>query len=304
MNLARRLLPDLVSLHAFECAARHGSFTRAAAELNLTQSAISRQIKDLEQHLGTLLFERVRQRVVLSEDGKRFLPDARKLLQQTENMMLRAMASADARQTLSVATLPTFGSRWLSPRLPDFASHHSGVILNVASRSAPFDFEEEDFDIAIHYGQPVWARASCIYLCGEAVLPVCSPKLLDEAAGDKELSSDWLTSQPLLHLATRPKLWSQWFELANVQADEAYRGHRFDQFAMIIEAALAGMGYALVPRYLIEQELRIGTLKVAVDLPMETENSYYVVTPETKQTLPLAIQFTEWLLGQVGSELI
>lgn len=301
MNLARRYLPDLGALQAFECAARHGSFTRAASELSLTQSAVSRQVKDLEQHLGTLLFERVRQRVVLSDDGKRFLPEARKLLQQSEATMLRAMASADARQTLSIATLPTFGSRWLSPRLPHFVASHPGMILNIGSRSAPFDFDEEDFDLAIHYGQPVWARATSIYLCSETIIPVASRPLLETLPQLQGIMTPaLLAEQPLLQLATRPKLWSQWFTLAGVEARTAFRGHRLDQFSMIIEAAIAGMGYALVPRYLIETELRTGALAVVVDLPMETENSYYVVTPETKQTLPLAQHFTDWLLGQVG----
>ena len=301
MNLSRRYLPDLGALQAFECAARHGSFTRAAGELSLTQSAVSRQVKDLEQHLGTLLFERVRQRVVLSDDGKRFLPEARKLLQQSEATMLRAMASADARQTLSVATLPTFGSRWLSPRLPHFVASHPGTVLNIGSRSAPFDFEDEDFDLAIHYGQPVWARATSIYLCSETIIPVASRALLNASPRPQGIITPaGLADQPLLQLATRPKLWSQWFAMAGVEAHTAFRGHRLDQFSMIIEAAISGMGYALVPRYLIETELRTGALEVVVDLPMQTENSYYVVTPETKQTLPLAQAFTDWLLGQVS----
>lgn len=301
MNLARRFLPDLQALQAFEAAARHCSFTRAAAELHLTQSAISRQIKDLEGQLGTLLFERVRQRVILSEGGKRLLPEARRLLQQGEITMLRALASTDARQSLNIATLPTFGSRWLSPRLPLFVAKHPGTVLTVGSRSAPFDFDEEDFDVAIHYGQPVWARATSIYLCSEQILPVASPALARDGKGASAMiKAEDLAEQPLLHLATRPKLWNQWFAHAGANAQTAFRGHRFDQFSMIIEAAIAGMGYALLPRYLIETELRTGALVIAVDQPMETENSYYVVTPDAKQTLPLALQFTDWLLSQVN----
>ncbi|QPC91693.1 LysR family transcriptional regulator [Mesorhizobium sp. INR15] len=296
MILSRKLMPDLIAIQAFECAARHASFTHAARELNLTQSAVSRQVKDLEGHLGTLLFERVRQRVVLSEDGQRFLPEARKLLQQAEETMLRAMSSADARSSLSVATLPTFGSRWLSPRLPDFLRQHPGVVLNVGSRSAPFDFEEENFEVAIHYGQPVWARATCTYLCSESILPVAGGALL---MSKQAMTPADLLHQPLLHLATRPRLWSQWLEWAGLPGETAYRGHRFDQFAMIIEAAVAGMGYALLPRYLIEQELRSGELRVVLDLPMRTENSYYVVVPDAMSTNPLRQDFTAWLLTQV-----
>src|SRR5258708_7574793 len=216
MTLSRRVLPDLVAVQAFECAARHGSFTRAGQELNLTQSAISRQIGDLEKHLGARLFERIRQRVVLSDDGRRFLPEARKVLQQTEQMMLRAMSSADARHSLSIAALPTFGSRWLSPRLFDFLRQHPGTILNVGARSSPFDFNEENFDLAIHYGQPIWAGGTCTYLCSESILPVASPALL--RPGSRLAPAD-LLELSLLHLATRPKLWSQWFELAGLSTE-------------------------------------------------------------------------------------
>lgn len=117
MNPSRSLVPDLVVLQAFESAARHGNFTRAAAELNLTQSAISRQVKTLEEQLGTLLFERIRQRAVLSDAGRQLLPSVRKLLTQAEDMVLRARAGADGSDILSIATLPTFGNRWLLPRL-------------------------------------------------------------------------------------------------------------------------------------------------------------------------------------------
>lgn len=298
MTLSRRLVPDLVAIQAFECAARHGSFTRAGHELNLTQSAISRQIKELENHLGTRLFERIRQRVVLSRSGQRFLPEARKLLQQTEETMLRAMSAADAGSSLSIATLPTFGSRWLSPRLPQFLRLYPDAVFNVGSRSAPFDFEDENFELAIHYGQPVWARGACTYLCSESVLPVASPgrRLADQDAA--VLPAD-LVDKPLLHLATRPKLWGQWFELTGISPDMAYRGHRFDQISMIIEAATAGIGYALVPRYLIERELKSGALHVVVDLPMKTENSYYVVVPEAKTPSSICRNFVSWLVSEV-----
>lgn len=301
MTLSRKLIPDLVAIQAFECAARHQSFTQAGRELNLTQSAISRQIKDLENHLGTRLFERIRQRVVLSASGQRLLPEARKLLQQTEETMLRTMSSAEAGSSLSIATLPTFGSRWLSPRLPEFLSLYPDTVFNVGSRSAPFDFEDENFELAIHYGQPVWARGTCTYLCNESILPVASPSRKLAGQGAAITPAD-LVDRPLLHLATRPKLWGQWFEHTDLSPEMAYRGHRFDQFSMIIEAATAGMGYALLPRYLIEQELKSGALQVVVDLPMKTENSYYVVVPESKMSSPIARNFVSWLIGQVQRE--
>lgn len=297
MKLSRRLIPDVTTLQAFECAARHGSFTQAANELNLTQSAVSRQIKDLEEQLGVLLFERVRQRVVLSEDGRRFLPEVRKLLHQTEETMLRAMSAARSDHSLTIATLPTFGSRWLTPRIPAFLKRYPGTVLNVASRSAPFDFDEESFDLAIHYGQPVWARATCSYLCSEVILPAASPELLQHwrLSEPKDLEA-----APLMHLATRPKLWAQWFEINGGTAETAYRGHRFDQFSMVIEAAVAGLGFALLPRYLIEQELATGRLAVVFDRPMQTDNSYYLVVPEGKLENSLSQAFRAWIATEVN----
>ncbi|RDJ06084.1 LysR family transcriptional regulator [Rhizobium grahamii] len=297
MTLPRKLMPDLTTLQSFESAARHGNFTTAALELNLTQSAVSRQIKDLETQLGVLLFERVRQRAILSEAGKRLLPEARRLLHQTEEMMIRAASGATA--TLSLATLPTFGSRWLTPRLPNFLATHPGSLVDIASRSEPFDFEEEGFDLAIHYGQPIWARATCTFLCDEKIVPVASPSLLQS---DPVASAAELVDKPLLHLATRPRLWRQWFEHCDIDADPSYRGNRFDQFSMIIEAASVALGFALLPLYLIEQELSSGKLKIVVDRPMSTENNYYVVTPDGKREHALGLAFTAWLLSQVGNK--
>src|SRR5690606_7108782 len=184
-------------------------------------------------------FERVRKRVVLSEHGRRLLPEVRRLLHQSEEMVVRARASAQAVDTLTLACLPTFASRWLMPRLPGFMERHPGTVIDVASRAAPFDFAAEGFDLAIHYGQPVWAHATCTYLCSEVILPVARPALIEAAAlaGPQDLAG-----QPLLHLATRPKQWAQWFEFNGLDGDDAYRGNRFDQFAMIIEAAASGMG--------------------------------------------------------------
>ncbi|MEW9805555.1 LysR substrate-binding domain-containing protein [Mesorhizobium marinum] len=296
MTLSRALIPDLGKLQAFESAARHGSVTQAGRELSLTQSTVSRQIGELERQLGVLLFERVRQRVVLSEAGRKFLPDARKLLQQGEAAMLRAMAGSKA-SLLRLATLPTFGARWLTPRLPGFLAAHPQVVLDIASRSEPFDLEEQGFDAAIHYGQPVWANATCRYVCQEVIVPVASPVLAGHA---EPQTAETLAQLPLLHLATRPKAWSDWFALAGVETTASYQGHRFDQFAMVIEAASAGLGVALLPLYLIEQELQGGQLRVVVDRPLPTENGYHFVMPNGKLDQPAANALYRWIVSEVG----
>lgn len=297
MDARRRLIPDIVTLQAFECAARHGNFTRAAEELNLTQSAISRQISELEAQTGMLLFERIRRRVILSDAGRKFLPDVQRLLQQSEQLMVRAVTSGASSTSLSIATLPTFGSRWLTPRLHKFMKLYPDTILNVGVRSHPFDFDEEPFDLAIHYGQPVWAHGSCTFLCNEVIVPVaCSNFVKTQRIENVQQ----LLSMPLLHVATRPKLWSEWFEMQGISSESAYRGCRFDQFSMIIEAAISGMGIALLPKYLIEGELASGKLTVLFDVPLQTEKSYFIARPEGRPDNQLVKAFQNWLLDQVG----
>ena len=294
--MRRRLIPDIVNLQAFECAARHQNFSRAAEELNLTQSAVSRQIGELEQQTGLKLFERVRQRVVLSEAGLRLLPEVKDLLLRSERLMIGAVASGQMKLSLKVATLPTFGTRWLVPRLGQFLDEHRDVAITVESRSKPFSFDEDNFDLAIHYGLPAWAGAVATFLCSETVLPVAGRQL----AGRLDLGGpEDLSHAPLLHLTTRPKLWAQWFDLQKLPAENAYPGARFDQFSMIIAAAISGLGIALLPTYLIEEELKTGALLPLFDLPMPTENSYYVVKPEKKQTNEIATLFQDWLVSQV-----
>ncbi len=300
MKLTRRLIPDIDILQTFECAARHGSFTQAAKELSLTQSAVSRQLSELENQIGVLLFERIRQRVVLSDAGQKFLPEVRRLLGLTEETMLRAMAASQSASSLSIATLPTFGSRWLMPRLPNFLNDHPEMALSVASRSQPFDFDEEPFDLAIHYGQPVWAHATCTYLCSEMIVPVGSPELC--RANPVDTPAGLANSAPLLHLSTRPKAWASWFETQQAEVISPYKGHRFEHFSMVIEAALAGLGFALVPRYLIEKELETGRLLVLFDQPLQTENNYYLVVPEHKKENPLVQSFISWTAAQVRGQ--
>ena len=298
-DMKRSLIPDIAILQAFESAARHGNFTRAAAELNLTQSAISRQIRDLEGQTGLLLFERIRQRVVLTEAGKKLLPDVRRLLAQSEELMIRAVASANAEASLTIATLPTFGARWLMPRLPRFFAIRPSVALAMESRSEPFDFEEEIFDLAFHYGQPSWAKAECTYLFGEEVLPMASPGLLNHVG---LTAPSALAEAPLLHLTTRPHLWTQWLDRHGQVNEGNYRGSRFDQFSMIIAAAIAGLGIALLPTYLIEEEIGTGSLVPAFDLPLRTENAYYLVTPEGRRSNAAATGFRDWLIADLARQ--
>ena len=297
MAMRRALLPDMGLLQTFECAARHGNFSRAAEELNLTQSAVSRQVRELEEQTGLSLFERIRKRVVLSDAGASLLPEVRELLAGAERLMLGARSVGPRARRLRVATLPTFGSRWLVPRLGQFLARQHAVVLQLESRDRPFSFQEEAVDLVIHYGQPVWPGGVATFLCSELVVPVASRAVAaDLSAG----GAPDLAGAHLLHLTGRPGLWSQWCERFGHQGGDPWRGTRFDQFQMIIAAVQAGLGVGLLPSYLIEQETQRGDLVQLFDQPMPTETSYYIILPEGHQTNPAAQDFQTWLLEQPG----
>lgn len=293
--MRRGLLPDLSTLQTFEAAARHGNFSRAAQELNLTQSAVSRQIKELEAQTGQHLFERIRQRVVLSEAGEQALPEVRRLLAEAERLMLHTLAAGPVTQQLRVATLPTFGTRWLVPRLPAFLAANPDIALTLESRDRPFSFDEDPMDLAIHYGKPLWPGAVTEFLCTEIVVPVAGRATAASLSGD---IAD-IARAPLLHVTGRPRLWSQWFDIYATGAG-VWRGQRFDQFSMVIAAACADLGVALLPTYLIEPELASGALVQLFDAPMETENAYYIVLPEGRQRRRASVLLRDWLMRQVG----
>jgi LysR family glycine cleavage system transcriptional activator len=189
------------SLQAFDAAARTGSFTAAASELNLTQGAVSKQILTLEGMLDTALFIRTGHSVQLTESGRTYAKDVRKILEMTAASTLRVMTNP-AGGVLELAVLPTFGTRWLMPRLPDFLRRNSGIQVNLTTKSAPFDFRASGLHAAIHYGTDDWSRAESTYLMGEDVVPLCSPSFKERH--DLNEPAD-LVGLPLLNITSRIK---------------------------------------------------------------------------------------------------
>jgi LysR family glycine cleavage system transcriptional activator len=273
------------------------SFTRAADELNLTQGAVSRQVRGLELALGVHLFELVRQRIVLTELGQRYHLEVRRTLDSLEHSTLKAMSLAEGGHLIDLATLPTFCSRWLIPKLPSFFAQHPGIALNCSSRFLPFDFAAEPFDAAIHFGAPAWPGGVLHQLFRERMVPVCAPEFA--AAHDVQSDAD-LARAPLLQQSTRPQAWRDWFESAGVASVNAARGARFDQISMLTEAALAGLGAALLPEFLIEQELGRGRLIRLGAHTLETDNAYYLVVPEEKSAVRPLVQFRAWIVAQAA----
>lgn len=282
------------ALIAFEAAARHQSFTRSADELALTQSAVGRQIAGLEEYLGVPLFNRIKKRLHLTDVGQVYARQVREHLERIERDTLAAMAHQGAGGILELAVIPTFATRWLIPRLPMFYARHADVTLNLTTRAEPFMFTDTPFDAAIHFGNPVWPGAIARHLFGEEMTPVCSPRILGRRT---TLEPGELCRFNLLHQSARAEAWRHWFTRAGVDDADCMKGQRYELFSMLVEAARAGLGVALVPRFLVLHELAVGELVVPCELSLQNEKGYYLVYPESKQNSPLLKVFETWLIG-------
>ncbi|SCM75291.1 Transcriptional regulator [uncultured Pleomorphomonas sp.] len=290
--MARDLLPSIGALVAFESAARHLSFSRAAAELHLTQGAISRQVRELETRLGLPLFERINQRVFLTDAGEAYRLEVARILAGLSAATERTMASAGGAEVLNLAVLPTFAARWLVPRLPKFLAAHPQASVNFAVRNEPFSFTDVPLDAAIHFGESTWPGAVCEFLCIEEVYPVAAPTVRDRF-GLTDVAA--IPRAPLLHQSSRPTAWADWFAAEGLPTAGAYRGSRFDQFSMIAEAAVAGLGVALMPRFMIEGELASGHLALLTERPLDAGKAYWFVYPEARVRSRIVRSFGDWL---------
>ncbi|SHE61224.1 DNA-binding transcriptional regulator, LysR family [Ruegeria intermedia] len=291
MIAPRRFLPSISSLLALEAVDRLGSASAAAEELSLTQSAISRQLKAVEEQLGVTLIQRNQMRLHLTPAAREYVETARAALQQLAQASLKLKANPTG-GSLNLSILPAFGMHWLAPRLQDFARRHPEVTVNLSTRLKPFDFVAEPFDAAIHFGQRDWAGVNYLPIMREEVLPVCAPALAQEASEHP----DWLLNAPLLHLDTRPDAWEQWFAAQGITAT-GLRGMLFDQFSTMIQATIHGLGVALLPSYLVGQEFERGKLIPAWQGPPVNLGDYFLVWPQNRaESAPLA-SFRAWLLG-------
>ena len=290
----RQLIPSTSMLMAFDAAARSGSFTLAAKELNLTQGGVSRQINALETQLGIQLFTREGRSVHLNEAGDIYAKEVALALQTIRNASLNAI-SAPFGRVLNFSILPTFGMRWLMPRFPEFLKLNPQLTVNFSTNVSSFDFQEENIHAAIHYGNADWPDADCTFLMREDAIPVAAPVLASRAASQNNFNqpADIMT-MPLLHLDTRPLGWKDWFDQNGVDAPLA-AGMVFDQWALVIQAAIAGMGAALVPRFLIEAELAKGDLIPLSPTPLSSDDGYYFVTPKNRSTYVPAVALKNWL---------
>jgi LysR family glycine cleavage system transcriptional activator len=309
-----RLLPNLNALRAFEAAARHQSFSRAARELLVTQGAISRQVKALERSLGTPLFVRRGRLVELTDEGRDYLAATNSAFDIIEQSS-RRITEGGRRAVLTANVLPTFAMRWLIPRLPDFAEHHPEIEVHLITSIEPVDFERGNVDVAIRVGatpaggtrraparidlQMVddWSNVRADFLMPDILVPVCNPVLL---ARHRVTRPADLFALRLLHNATRVNAWPDWFAAQNVPyrpgADDQSYGH----FFMSLQAALEGRGVALVPSALTEDDVDAGRLAIPFDFPVESQGDYYLLCRSQQYHTDRIRRFREWLLGQTG----
>lgn len=289
-------LPSLSLLRCFEAAAKHQSFTAAAEELGLTQGAVSRQVKELEEQIGARLFRREGRGVRTTRAGDAFAGNLAADLSRLRQTVARAVAAGESRDLLSIAVLPTFADRWLIPRISDFRARNGNLELLMVSRSAPFDLAAEGVDLAIHFGEADWPGAQLTPLCPEDLIVVAAPSLL---AGRSSAEPAEILDMPLLHISSRPGLWDQYRAASGAAGRAAGEGSYFDQFSLIISAAVSGLGAAILPAYLIEPELASGALVKLDDAGGSGGKSYYVAAPLGIPN-PLAAKFTAWVRKQVS----
>jgi len=294
--MARRL-PPLNGLKAFEAAARSESFTRAAGELNVTQGAVSHQVKALEGTLGLKLFHRERQRLILTEAGRDYLAVIRDALDRiavgTERLLQR-----QENGVLTVSTSPDFAAKWLVNRLSRFGEKHPGVDLRVSATAHYVDFARDDVDVAIRHGDGNWPGLEVERLYSERLFPVCSPKLVVGRSRIRKAAD--LLKFPLLRLEDA-KNWTRLFEAAGVKATIG-PGPVLDRASMLIDAAIDGQGIALARTALAAWDLLNGRLVRPLDVSLRMANTYWIVCPKAASNVPKIARFRNWVLSEATED--
>ncbi len=290
----RNLTPSMSLLLAFEAAARHESYTRAAVELSLTQSAVSRQVQALEQQLGVILFRREGRTVKLTEVGRVYQREISEALGRIRSATLHAIAHQAGGGNLRLATLPTFGSKWLLPRLHEFYRRHPEVLVHINSRIEPVDFATSGIDAAIVVASGEQPGLVSHLLHAEELVVILSPAL---AASRPRWTTEDISQQVLLNVANNPHAWGDWFTHHGLAHQAMRLGPSFELTSHLIQAVRADIGIGLVPRILITDELAEGKL-VSPVLPYASTRSYYLVYPARNQSLPALEAFRAWLLEE------
>ncbi|KRP94360.1 transcriptional regulator GcvA [Bradyrhizobium sp. NBAIM20] len=289
-------LPSLNGLRAFEAAARHLSFTLAASELNVTQTAISHQIRRLEEELGIRLFIRQNRALALTPEARDYLPGVRAAFNDLRLATDRLLRKDDDK-VLTVSTLASLAAKWLLPRLTDFQEQHPGIDVRITTSTSLVDFQRDNVDAAIRYGRGQWPGLRADWLMADELFPVCSPSLL---RGDKPLRRpEDLRNHPLLHTSsTNSDDWRLWLTAAGLPADIArHPGITFDMIFMTIQAAIDGIGVAMGRTSYVQDDIAKGRLVVPFKIALPADAGFYLVAPDGRREAPKLAAFRQWVLA-------
>lgn len=291
-----RQLPPLKSLASFEAAARHCSFTSAANELNVTQSAISHQIRQLENILGVQLFNRQPRHLSLTEAAKILLPEITESLNRMDSIVGKVKQLRDnSANRLSIRVAPSFALAWLSPRLGEFWLKHPDIELCLFHSHAITNFDTENIDMGVAYGKGDWPGIQTELLLKLDFFPVCSPKLFDNKKTPPGLCD--LKEYNLLHEVDY-ECWTRWIELAGMKDMNPYQGSIIDDTNVLVQAAIDGKGIALGSSIFVDPYLEDGSLIKLSDISMQNDDGYYVIYPDNTATSSFVTLFKDWIQSQ------
>jgi LysR family glycine cleavage system transcriptional activator len=289
-----RPLP-LDTLRAFDAAFRAGSFTRAGEILHLTHGAVSRQVAQLEQSVGVSLFRRVARGLRPTPAGERLHKVVRRSLRDLEIVSAELRAEAGDPGRVRVSVLPSFGARWLLPRMPQFAAAYPGIEIELVAENRLVDLSQEGFDLGVRYGEGHWPGLTSRLLMAEQVFPVCSPALAERFGDGADPGR--LQAATLLHDGERPR-WGDWLRAAGLDENIGRAGLTFNDYNLLVEAALSGLGVGFGRSALILRELESGRLIAPFPLKVPSDWSYYLIAPEGEMR-PAAATFAAWLHSTV-----
>lgn len=289
------LHPPIHLLKAFACAAQTLNVSRAAEQLHLSQSTVSKQILELERMLRSELFHRVNNRLQLAPAGQQYLAAVQEILQQLESATLKLMTREHSDSTVRLSCLPTLASKWLVPRLPDFASRHPLISIECMPHRLGYDFSLPELECAIRYGQGDWPGSEAFYLLGREVSVIASGQQTLQAPLTKLVD---VRRHTLLHHLSEPLAWLNWGVKNKLSLDDPTAGPKFDQVGPMVSAVSAGWGLGLVPSCLIEQEIKLAVLQAPFGTTFPSDSGYYFCYPQSQHTKPAVLTFKHWLLTQ------
>lgn len=293
----RRSLPSLNALRSFEAAARQGSFTHAARELNVTQSAVSRMVRALEDHLGLPLFHRAGRQISLTAEGTYYADKIASALDMLETASREMTDTHAGRGTLSIGMVPSFGTKWLLPRLVSFQQLHPELKVNVESSEGGLDFARQRTDVAIRFGYGNWLDAHSEPLMSEELQVVCSPRIMDGPYPLTDYAQ--LDRHHLIVHSARPEAWDHWLQAVGRNRSGLTWGLQIEHYFMVLQAVKAGLGVGLLPTFLATDDIASGNVIAPFPVRVESPGGYYLVTPRDKIDLPRVQAFHDWVLAQV-----